>query len=178
MNVFVLNSGRCGSTTFIQACSHIDNFSAGHETRIHLVGPERLAYPERHIEADNRLSWCLGRLDRAYGADAYYVHLGREREAAAASFAKRAGFGIMKAYREGILLEGEAGQTDLDVAFDYLDTVEANIALFLKDKPNRMAFGLESAAADFRTFWHWIGATGDLERALAEGETRYNASGT
>lgn len=176
MNVFVLNSGRCGSTTFARACLHIENFSAGHETRIHLVGPDRLAYPERHIEADNRLSWCLGRLDRAYGPEAYYVHLSREREAAAASFAKRAGFGIMKAYREGILLGEAAGQSELDVAFDYLDTVEANIALFLKDKPNKMAFRLESAAEDFRAFWDWIGATGDLERALAEWDTRYNAS--
>ena len=67
MNVFILNSGRCGSTTWIRACTHIDNFSAGHETRSHLSGDARLDYPDRHIEADNRLSWLLGRLDRQYG---------------------------------------------------------------------------------------------------------------
>jgi hypothetical protein len=176
MNIFVLNSGRCGSTTFIQACRHIENFSAGHETRIHLVGPARLAYPDRHIEADNRLSWLLGRLDLAYGDDAWYVHLTRERDATAASFARRAGFGIMKAYREGILLDGEPDQTAQALALDYLDTVAANIELFLRDKPRRMDFRLERAGADFTAFWHWIGAQGDLDAALAEWDTRHNAS--
>lgn len=176
MNIFILNTGRCGSTTFIEACRHIVNFSAGHETRIRLIGPQRLAYPDRHIEADNRLSWLLGRLDRSYGDAAYYVHLRRERETAAASFARRAQFGIMKAYRQGILLEGEADQTAHDIAYDYLDSVEANIALFLKDKHNQMAFSLENAKDDFRSFWRWIGAQGDLDAALATWDSRYNAS--
>jgi hypothetical protein len=176
MNIFILNTGRCGSTTFIQACRSIANFSAGHESRIHLIGAERLAYPDRHIEADNRLSWLLGRLDQAYGAAAFYVHLSREREATAASFARRREFGIMKAYREGILLEGEAGQSDHDLACDYIDTVEANIALFLRDKPNQMAFSLENARADFMAFWRRIGAQGDLDLALSEWDSRYNAS--
>jgi len=177
MNVFILNSGRCGSTTFIQACRHMTNFSAGHETRLHKIGPERLAYPDRHIEADNRLCWLLGRLDEAYGDEAFYVHLGREREATAASFARRMDFGIMKAYREGILLEGEPGQSDLDIARDYLDTVEANIRRFLKGKPHQMAFRLEQAKADFQTFWQRIGAVGDLQVAQAEWDVRHNASG-
>jgi len=177
MNVFILNSGRCGSTTFIQACRHITNYSAGHETRLRLVGTARLAFPENHIEADNRLSWLLGRLDKTYGDSARYVHLSRERDATAASFAQRADFGIMKAYREGLLLDGEAGQTCLDLAYDYLDTVEANIDLFLRNKSQKMSFRLEYARQDFTDFWNWIGALGDLEAALAEWETRYNASG-
>jgi hypothetical protein len=176
MNVFILNSGRCGSTTFYQACRHIDNFTAGHETRVRLIGPDRLAYPDRHIEADNRLSWLLGRLDLAYGDSAWYVHLTREREATAASFARREGFGIMKAYREGILLEGGPGLTALDFAYDYLDTVEANIGLFLKDKRRTMAFSVEQAREDFSAFWRWIGAEGDLEKALSEWDNSYNAS--
>lgn len=176
MNVFILNSGRCGSTTFIQACRHIANYTAGHETRVRLIGAGRLAYPDNHIEADNRLSWLLGRLDRAYGDAARYVHLTRAREATAESFARRAEFGIMKAYREGILLDGEAGQSPHDLALDYLDTVEANIGLFLRDKTHKMAFRLEQAQDDFRSFWQWIGAEGDLDGALAEWATCYNAS--
>lgn len=177
MNVFILNSGRCGSTTFIRACSHITNFSAGHETRVQRIGEARLAYPDHHIEADNRLSWLLGRLDQAYGDQAFYAHLVREPESAAASFARRTDFGIMKAYREGILmLEGEAVQSGLDLAHDYLETVRSNIELFLKDKPNKMDFRLESATEDFRIFWNRIGAQGDLESALAEWGRRYNAS--
>lgn len=177
MNVFILNSGRCGSSTFVQACRHITNFSAGHETRLRLIGSERLAYPDNHIEADNRLSWLLGRLDRRYGDRAFYVHLDRDHAAVAASFAKRKDYGIMKAYREGILLEGEPGQSAEDVARDYLDTIEANIALFLKDKSNWMSFRLERAREDFTEFWQRIDARGDLAAALAEWATRYNASG-
>ena len=177
MNVFILNTGRCGSTTFIQACRHITNYSAGHESRVQLLGAERLAYPANHIEADNRLSWLLGRLDAAYGDRAYYVHLTRDRSAVAESFARRAEFGIMKAYREGILLhEGAAGVSPAAVARDYIDTVETNLALFLKDKHNTMEFRLESAKADFTRFWTWIGAEGELDAALAEWEVRHNAS--
>jgi hypothetical protein len=152
------------------------NYSAGHESRIRLLGDARLAYPTQHIEADNRLSWLLGRLDRTYGDSAWYVHLSRERAATAVSFAKRQPFGIMKAYREGILLEGEAGQTANDLACDYIDTVTANIDLFLKDKHHTMAFNLENARADFARFWHWIDAQGDLDKALSEWDSRYNAS--
>jgi hypothetical protein len=175
MNIFVLNSGRCGSTTFIQACGHITNYTAGHETRLHLIGDVRLAYPDNHIEADNRLSWLLGRLEHAYGDRAFYVHLTRERAAVADSFARRMDFGIMKAYREGILLGGEAGQRDLDLALDYLDTVEANIAGFLKDKTSTLRFRLELAESDFGEFWNRIGAQGDFDAARAEWSTRYNA---
>lgn len=176
MNIFILNTGRCGSTTFIRACSHITNYSAAHESRLTRVGSERLAYPDNHIEADNRLSWILGRLDQAYGDAALYVHLSRDRDAVAASFARREGYGIMKAYREGILLGGEEGATARDTALDYIDTVESNITHFLRDKSETMAFRLESAKGDFERFWNRIGAEGDLEKALAEWDVRHNAS--
>lgn len=176
MNVFILNSGRCGSTTFIQACSHISNYTALHESRCGLIGPERLNYPDNHIEADNRLSWFLGRLDQEYGDDAFYVHLKRDRQATAESFARRADFGIMEAYREGIVLELQGAPTAHEIALDYLDTVEANIGHFLKDKSLKMAFHLEQAKVDFQTFWEWIGASGTLELALLEWDTAYNSS--
>ena len=78
MNVFVLCTGRCGSTTFSKAASHMTNITAGHETRCSLIGNLRLAYPPSHIEVDNRLSWFLGRLDCTYGKNACYVHLQRD----------------------------------------------------------------------------------------------------
>jgi hypothetical protein len=175
MNVFILNPGRCGSTTFIRACRHITNYTAGHESRATLSGGERLAYPPQHIEADNRLSWLLGRLELHFGDSAFYVHLRRDRQASVESFSRRAGFGIMQAYREGILLGGQ-GQTDRELALDYLQTVEANIGLFLKDKSRVMDVRLESAREDFPRFWERIGARGDLPQALAEWDIRYNAS--
>jgi hypothetical protein len=71
MQVFVLCTGRCGSMTFTRACQHMTNFTAGHESRKRFLFGEKLSYPRNHIEADNRLSWCLGVLNDRYGASAY-----------------------------------------------------------------------------------------------------------
>ncbi|SEH04183.1 hypothetical protein [Candidatus Venteria ishoeyi] len=176
MNIFILNTGRCGSTTFIKACQHIDNYTAAHESRLRYIGRQRLAYPEQHIEADNRLSWLLGRLEQAYGDQAFYVHLRRNPAQTADSFAKRSQFGVMRAYKEGFLLGGEKNQSARDIALDYIDSIDSNIALFLKDKSRQMDFHLESAQADFTRFWHEIGASGDLQQALMEWDVTYNAS--
>lgn len=176
MNVFVLNTGRCGSVTFIEACRHIHNYTAAHESRITLIGEQRLAYTANHIEADNRLCWFLGRLDRTYGDNAFYVHLTRKPELTAASFVKRRGFGIMKAYREGILMDGEPEQSARDHALDYIETVEANIKHFLHGRRRQMTFQLENAKAEFTAFWDRINAEGDLKMALAEWDISHNAS--
>ncbi len=172
----MLNSGRCGSTSFIRACSHMSNFSAAHESRLRLIGPERLNYPDNHIEADNRLSWLLGRLHQRFGDDAYYVHLQRDRSETIASFVQRRDFGIMQAYREGVLLGGSEGQDDAAQAADYLDTVTSNIDWFLRDKSHCMACRLERIDEDFPRFWQWIGAEGNLQAALGEWQVRHNAS--
>jgi hypothetical protein len=174
MNVFILNTGRCGSTTFIKACEHISNFSAGHESRLKIPGEERLSYPANHIEADNRLSWFLGRLDQAYGDDAFYVHLTRDKAATINSFAKRGHMGIIKAWREGVYLD--AFMNDRVLTEDYIDTVNANIKLFMQNKKHRMQFNLEQAKQHFAEFWRLIGAKGNLEQALQEWDIRHNES--
>jgi tetratricopeptide (TPR) repeat protein/lauroyl/myristoyl acyltransferase len=178
MNVFVLSTGRCGSTTFVAACSHIENFTSGHETRRSLLFAERLAYPDDHIESDNRLCWLLGRLDETYGDNAFYVHLVRDREATAASYNRRwhLPVGIVSAYSRAIVM-GNA-RHGLDVCLDYWDTVNANIRLFLKDKQHCMPFALENAEEDFRGFWERIGARGDMDKAVQEWQLRFNAVGT
>lgn len=66
--------------------------------------------------------------------------------------------------------------TALEIAYDYLDTVEANIQLFLKDKPLKMDVNLDNIKTDFTTFWNNINARGDLHQALNEWNTTYNAS--
>ncbi|SCZ65569.1 hypothetical protein [Thiohalomonas denitrificans] len=178
MNVFVLSTGRCGSTTFERACRHITNYSSGHETRVDRLGPDRLDYPSRHIESDNRLSWFLGRMERRYPREVFYVHLQRDPRAVARSYARRLDPGlIMSAYAHGIYLylpEDLENQAH-EVALDYVQTVTANIELFLAGKPNKMQFRLENAKQDFRKFWDRIGAEGDLEAALAEFDVAYNA---
>jgi hypothetical protein len=177
MNVFILNSGRCGSTTFIRACQHITNYTCAHESLIAETGPRRLNYPANHIEADNRLSWFLGRLDQAYGDDAFYVHLHRNTQDTIASFARRIDFGILKAYEQGILLHDEHRLPAEEVASDYLQTVNSNIRHFLKDKSACMDVSLESVETDFAEFWQRIDAQGDRDAALREWVIHYNASG-
>ena len=176
MNIFILNTGRCGSTTFIKACSHISNYTAGHESLTAYTGAARLAYPDNHIEADNRLSWFTGRLHEKYADKAYYVHLYRDTRKTIDSFVRRKDFGIMKAYQEAILL----GNTDTDnmeaIAEDYIQTVESNIKLFLRDKPHKMEFRLEHAETDFKRFWDSISAEGNLQAALEEWKISYNCS--
>lgn len=178
-NVFVLCTGRCGSTTFVKAASHARNYSAGHETRTHLTGAARFAYPSYHIEADNRLTWLLGRLERAFGQEALYVHLTRAQEDVAASFVKRADKGIMLAYRTEILMRAawrNRGATLEDLALDYIDTVTTNIRVFLRDKPHTLAVRLEDAEQDFAAFWEIAKLDGDLDKALSEWRIRYNSS--
>ncbi|MBT8120700.1 MAG: hypothetical protein KJN89_13385 [Gammaproteobacteria bacterium] len=176
MNVFVLNTGRCGSTTFIKACQHIRNYTSSHESLMDKTGQQRLDYPDDHIEADNRLSWFLGQLDKKYADDAIYVHLKREREAVAESFSKRIDFGILKAYEQGILLHNEHRLSAFDIALDYIDTVNANIELFLKDKTRKIEVSIETVTTDFPRFWKMIDAKGDLDQAIKEWSISYNAS--
>lgn len=176
MNVFVLSTGRCGSLTFKKACEHITNYTVGHESRANIVGPGRLDYPPDHIEIDNRLSWFLGRLDREYGRDAFYVHLVRDEVEVAKSFVGR--FfegGIIKAYTFGIYAPPLFTLDDemiMEYCLDYVRTVNANIAMFLEDK-DMVQVNLERIRRDFTYFWLDI-AQGDLNAALAEWDVKHN----
>lgn len=176
MNVFILNTGRCGSVTLAAACQHLTNFTAGHETRAALLGDDRLAFPDQHIEADNRLSWVLGKLDQTYGDTAAYIHLVRDPQAVAASFAKRYNTGVIRAYEKGILMRGSKPRKPIDVCMDYVQTVNQNIKLFLKDKTKKMRFELEEGERDFIQMCDLIGAEGDLKACLADLRKKHNAS--
>lgn len=180
-NIFVLGTGRCGTVSFVTACKHIENYTASHESRVARLGEDRLNYPENHIEADNRLSWLLGRLDHKFGEDAFYVHLLRDPEATAKSYAKRQfPGGILRAYGDGILMprvdSANAEWDAIKIAKDLVDTVTQNINLFLKDKPNVMVIHLEKIDEHFLNFWEAIGAEGEINLALKEIKTPKNVS--
>jgi hypothetical protein len=178
-NIFVLCTGRCGSMTLAHACAHLTDRTSAHESRTHLLGPARLAYPPRHIEIDNRLSWHLGRLDRDWGDRAAYVHLTRNPEEVAQSYAARAHQGILKAYRMDIVARARHKNrraTVLDFARDYVETVTENIRHFLRDKSHVLPMTLETITEDFETFLGWSASTGDLDAARAELAIRHNAT--
>ncbi len=176
MNVFVLSTGRCGTVTFSKACDHIINYTCGHESRARIIGDGHFAYPENHIEIDNRLSWFLGRLDKSFGKKAYYIHLLRDDEGTAASYKKRYGSGIIRGYAKGMMMGRHPKSVAMEVCLDYCKTVNSNIELFLKDKPHQMTINLETAKSQFVDFWHWIEAEGDLDKSLSEWSVSHNKS--
>lgn len=181
MRVFVLCTGRCGSVTLSRAASHATNFTAGHETRCHMIGADRFDYPDGHIEVDNRLSWMLGRLNTTIVPEDRFVHLLRDREAVAQSHLARYDFGIMLAYRSQILMRAPQLSSDvapIDFCRDYVDTVTENIRHFLADKEHVMTIQLENLQQDFAMFWDWIGATGDRQAALDTCLVRHNETRT
>ena len=183
MNVFILNTGRCGSSAFIKACSYITNYSSAHESKNGLLQKSRFNYPKNHIEADNRLSWQLGKLDEAYGNDAIYVHLKRSTKDTARSFARRYSDGIIKAFYITLISNNQpktikriSKQSEpIDVAIDYCDTVNSNIKFFLKDKKHKILINIENIDKDFILFWKLIDAKGNINDALNEFNIRHNS---
>lgn len=187
LNIFVLNAGRCGSNTFAMACSHALGLTVGHESRVEEFGDARFAYEPDHIEVDNRLSWFLGGLDARF-PDARYVHLRRDREATAQSYARRwpshngSSDGefvpdrtIIRQFAHTVVFRERSYTPEeiAEVARFYVDTVNANISQFLQRRPH-VVVELDQVTKDFPAFWEWAGLDGDLDAAMAEWQMRYN----
>ena len=123
MNVFFISPGRTGTTTISVAFSCIDGFTSLHESRVKLLGDERINYPTNHFECDNRLVWFLPRLSKRYAQSGILVIVNREKLKIARSYDKRwGGLGIMRAYSQGILMR-HLKENNLDVCKDYVDNV-------------------------------------------------------
>lgn len=181
MRVFVLGTGRCGTQTFVRACEHFDNFTAGHETRRTELGPDRVEYPDGHIEADNRLSWLLGELAQRYdGGEVLYVHLRRNVDEVVASFRQRwdSSFraSIIRAFAHGIMIQTAdwpEEQVD-DVCRYYVDVVTSNIRTFLAERRS-VELWLHELPATFPDFMSAIGANGPMADIRRELTIRHNA---
>lgn len=87
MRVFIVSTGRCGSTTFSHACKHIDGFTSAHETN-NTDTNILFDYPDDHIESDPRLFWKLPQVIEKY-PNAFWVHLIRDKETCVPSLARR-----------------------------------------------------------------------------------------
>jgi hypothetical protein len=138
------------------------------------LGAERIAFPDQHIEIDNRLSWFLGRLERRFGNSARYVHLLRDPEEVALSYNQRwlNPNSLISAYRRGILTFSPQLEP-ISVSRDLVTTINENIEVFLSSKKYTMTFRLENARQDWSKFWDWIGAEGSLPVSLDEWAIRY-----
>lgn len=178
--VFVLSAGRAASTAFCSACKHITNFSAAHESSASLPFPERIDYPNQHIEIDNRLTWFLPHIEDKYGDNAIYVYLRRDKEKIARSYEERwhLNVSIVKAFGHGVLMKPKISMSErLDVCRSYVDYVDAAILLHLKDK-NAIYVDAENLQQDFRTFFDAINAQGDIEKCIQEFSAVHNPNKT
>jgi hypothetical protein len=178
MRVFVLTAGRTGSTTFARAAEHITNYTATHESLSDRIDG-RLAYPDYHIEVDNRLSWFLGSLERLYGDDPLYVHLTRDPEQTARSYAKRydGPSSLMRAFGQGIVQRNAPPADEEDrVVLSRLciDTINDNIEAFLRGRSKVVRAALPDLRPGFDEMWERIAAEGDLGAAHEDLERRHN----
>jgi hypothetical protein len=177
MKVAVLTAGRAGSMSLYQACRHIRNFTAGHDTKEGGLAAERVLIADGHIEIDTRFAWMLGPLAKANGETVHYAFLTRDRDGIAKSYNRRwtNRKGIIRGYCEAIL-QRDKPEDDLEIARDLVATVEANIACFLEGRPHSI-IRLEHWEEDVRAFFEVIGADVDWEEARAAFAQRHNASG-
>jgi len=174
MRVFILATGRCGTMTFAKACSHITNYTSGHET--HRFHPERFPfYPDNHIEVDSHLSWMLGSLWlQQYcfqGDGVQYVHLWRDPDAVARSFLKRSS--AHSTARMMFQLSRVATLCDMRRMVEIIDT---NIEQYVRGHMH-LKIDIDDAAKRWDEFWSKIKAEGDMEAGRREFLVRYNASG-
>jgi hypothetical protein len=169
-NVFVLSPGRSGSKSFVEATSHLSNYSSAHESRAALLGDERFNYPKFHIEADNRLCWFLGEMSKRYSGDeVLYVHLKRDLELTIDSFLHRLRnsnyrSSIINAFAHGILMKPKdwSPAEEEDVVKFYVETIHSNISEFVKSK-NHLVVHLQDDGSSFDNFLSTIAGEGDLK---------------
>lgn len=192
MNVFVLCTGRTGSHTFYEACRHLTNYTASHESQRTWVGKRRFEYPENHIAIDLRLAWMLGRMDALWGKNAFYVHLTRDAKECAKSWVRLCQLERLRGATQALNLPEHLHRpggpvwahmhvqalklAPLElVAEDMVRSINSDIRMFLKDK-DWMPLMLERAEEDFPLFLDRIGAEGDLEAAQAEWRVKHEAT--
>ncbi|MEP2735219.1 MAG: hypothetical protein ABJP34_02890 [Erythrobacter sp.] len=176
MKVAVLTAGRAGSMSLYQACRHIRNFSAGHDSKEGELAAQRAQIADGHIEIDTRFAWMLGQLEERNPQGLHYVFLTRDTAGIAASYNRRwtNRKGVMRGYCETILQRDKPVE-DMAVARDMVETVEANIRSFLSGKPHSV-IRLENWEKDLPKFFTDIGAEADTDAAFAAFAERHNAS--
>jgi hypothetical protein len=130
MNVFFISPGRTATTSFSEAFSCVPGYTSMHESRVELLGKERVSYPENHLEFDNRLVWFLPQLANKYAKSSILVIVHRDKEKIAQSYNKRwHKINIMKAYAQGIHMRDLAGN-DIDVCRDYVNYVYDHLEFY------------------------------------------------
>lgn len=164
MNIFVVGTGRCGTTSFAEACRYMSSFTVGHETNA--VG---LRYPTNHIEVNSQLTWRTPALIQKY-PEALWVHLIRERESCAESIAQMGGGSVVAGLQQ--LYPSLYPDDPLEAARIFYDMANDVIVATI---PRRKILFLETIQEEWPSFWKWACAEGDYDGSLASWSVKKNA---
>lgn len=174
MHIFVVGTGRCGTSTFYQACLHIKGFTVGHESSAGRI--PSWTYPDKHIEISSQLVYGIPKLRQRY-ADAKWVHLIRAREPCVESLARQC-YDAMKAFS----FQWFQCDHPVDVvkaAGQFYDLTNELIEFSLSDLPAEQRFKIEIEKLNetgWNDFCAWLQPGIVIDEAVSEILVRrYNA---
>lgn len=151
MRVFVTGTGRCGTSTFYQACRHIPGFTAGHETKMGRIAD--WDYPDDHIEVASQLSIAIPILRERY-PDAKWVHLIRDRDPCTNSLSRQT-WEAMECFDKQWFVRWHP--MDLpEVSEAFYDIINALCRATMPE--HAMTIRIETAAEQWPAFCDYIGA--------------------
>lgn len=174
MRVFVVGTGRCGTSTFYQACKHITNYTVGHETK---KGPSKIGdweFPDNHIEISSNLTIALPHLIRTY-PEAKFVRLKRNKQDCIKSLAECVPESmVMFAKQWWYLYDIDLISLDyLKVASTFYDWCEELYQMVLPI--GSLFYDIEKMEQNFAKFCLTIEATGKLADGTSEFKKKYNS---
>ena len=176
--LFVLTIGRSGSTAFAAACSHSTRFTVGHESRSRLLLPERLQYPDSHIEVDNRLVHYLELLAEQYSEDAGFVYLTRDPKAIVDSYLRRWHLSISAVRAHGTSTLLRAGGIDRDdrrqITWDYVRLLDTRIRWHMARHEHSYELDGAELRSQLAAFWDHFHLGDGVKEAAAALEESYN----
>lgn len=169
MKILATGTGRCGTHTFAAACRHMTNYRVRLEAHMADGGP---VCPEpQTIDVSAAAHIQVAALRREH-PDLLVVHLIRERAACVRSlsqFRLPSGEHVIDVW--GSVYLGGAPSDRTRAAEIYYDSVMAML-----DATFPVRVFLRRGKEMFRKLWGDVGATGDLNAALAEWDIKHFAS--
>jgi hypothetical protein len=166
MRVFVVGTGRCGTTTFYQACRHITNYTVGHESEGFRI--PKYEFDDKHIEVSHLNSIALPLLVKKY-PDSMFIHLIRDRQATIQSWVnghpdlhEELNCWSRLWYMERNLDAAQIAAARYDRVFE------------LCERMTTWSFKLDRATMWWGVFWRYIKAEGSYDEALKEFSRAYN----
>jgi len=165
MRVFGVGTGRCGTCTLYQACTHIENYTSGHETQAGIVSPHE--YSDNHIEISSQLVLEIPTLKEKY-PDAVFVHVIRDKDSCVESLLRNC-WDAMEAYASQWHQTNHPYDTVI-AASKFYDQVNAMCMFF-----SEIRIELESPLNGWQQLWSRLGAEGNYAESVIVWDKRYNA---